>query len=533
MQKSHGFTDYFIDGEGFVSASLETGEVSPETSSENEATGANLHHADHQPKLRFGRMFDNLDPHKADDDKLVTLGQAMLNGPDLGDHTGLPAGYTYLAQFIAHDVSFDENNNIPAADVAADGLIQLRTPSLDLDSLYGEGPYSDADRRLYDEYDSAKLKIGKTTAASPGSIDREYWNDLRREEGSPRAIIKDHRNDDNLALAQTHVAFIKFHNKVVDLLRDKNLSGRELFEEAQKKVVEHYQWIILDDLLPKIVDVEILQRAIANRANPEHFRPAEKGVPFMPVEFSLAAFRLGHSMVRDTYDWNRVFQSPDQLETHAATLADIVRLTGFRGNLAGSLKLPSSWIIDWTRFYDFTGHNGIANNPNFNWSKKIDTTLVRALKDFEIFFRHINEERFRSLAVIDLIRGRRLKLPSGQEVARALKVPPMSAIQLTQYPHGDVVSKTGFDKETPLWYYILKEAQVYRRGERLGPVGSYILAETFVQLIRASRISILKDENFTKDGYFTWRPDLGQIEPDRFAMADLLVFAQVVNPLGA
>ncbi|HEX8089254.1 MAG TPA: hypothetical protein VF762_10400, partial [Blastocatellia bacterium] len=147
------------------------------------------------------------------------------------------------------------------------------------------------------------------------------------------------------------------------------------------------------------------------------------------------------------------------------------------------------------------------------------------LKDFDIFLRHITEEKFRSLAIADLVRGSRMGLPSGQSVAKLLELPPMRPSDILEGPHKKVLKRHEFHIKTPLWYYILKEAEVCRGGHRLGPVGSFIVAETLVNLIRASRISILRDEN--------WRPSLGQIQPDKFGMTDLLVFANVVNPLGS
>ena len=525
MQKGHGHVDYVMVKEGLVDASIEGEGISSAAPQGHDVTAPISAPAESKPKLRFGRMFEDarLAPFQPDDQALVALGQVMLNSPDLGDNLSLPAGYTYLAQFVAHDMSFDQNINIPDDKISLDKVVQLRSPSLDLDSVYGAGPKSQS--RLYKS--ETKLWVGKTLCSTVGDADREYWNDLPREnpDNPKEAVIADPRNDDNLAVSQTHVAFLRFHNKVVDHLSMDGLTGEALFEQARKKVIQHYQWIVVNDLLPRIIDETILKKAIENKNNPKYFILTQGKEPFMPVEFSLAAFRLGHSMVRDTYEWNRVFQSSNRSATKMAELADLFRQTGMRGRLSKEQKLPSSWIIDWTRFYDFTGHNGIANNPKFNWSKKIDSTLAPALNEFEGFLRHITEEKFRSLAVLDLIRGKYLGLPTGQDVAKILGLHPLQPRDLSRGLHGDLLRYYDFDEKTPLWYYILKEAEICTGGNRLGPVGSYIVAETIVELIRTSRTSILKEQN--------WQPDLGQIESNKFAMADLLILANVVNPLGS
>ncbi len=475
----------------------------------------------------FGYMFPKpkVQSPPASDASLIALGDAMLNGPDLGEHPTLPAGYAFLAQFIAHDISFDTSAGRDISPVALDArkIVQGREVSLELESIYGKGLLSD-NEQLY-EADHFRLRVGFTQGIASDE-NREYKNDLPRyprgHANHRQAIIGDFRNDDNLGLAQTHVAFLRFHNSVVARLIKDGIREDKLFAKARKKVVQHYQWMILHDFLPKIIEQTALEQVIKNASK----RQAEKvqKQAFVPVEFSVAAFRLGHSMLRATYDWNRNFQSSSRGGTQAANFADLFRFTGLRGNLFGADHLPSDWIIDWTRFFDFTGFNGIASNPKFNWSKKIDTSVDPVLKEVRSFLRHITEPGFRSLPILDLVRGSRLGLLSGQEVARELKLVSLSLSEVVQQPHRDALLSE-FQEKTPLWYYILKEAQVFHGGRYLGPVGSHIVAETIVALIKMSRFSILEKPD--------WKPDLGQIERHQFGMADLLVMANVVNPLGA
>jgi len=476
-------------------------------------------------QFRFGRMFQNppLAPFRPPTPQgLIDLGLAMENSPDTGSHPNLPAGFTYLSQFIAHDISFDQTQGVPEGALTPEQIVQGRSPSLDLDSIYGMGP--ELDRQLF-QADLIRLRVGATTPTLFGQAKTALPNDLPRDPGNasnPRqAIIGDARNDDNLAVAQTHLAFIRFHNAVADLLAKQGLFGKALYEATRVKVIQHYQWAVLHDFLPRILEAGVLAEVLKD--GPRYFRLSAEDEPFVPVEFSFAAFRVGHSLIADVYEWNRVFQSPPQGFKAPAKLFDLFTFTGFSGNLQGSPTLPSNWVIDWTRFYDFSGL-GLPNHPKFNRARKIDTTLTGALKRIPGFLASVPKE-YRSLAVLDLMRGRAVGLPTGQDVAARLGVTALTPDQVAQGPHEKVLTDHGFQHETPLWYYLLKEAETLHAGERLGPVGSRIMAETLVGLIRASRVSILRQAG--------WEPELGQRKSNQFGMADLLVLANVVNPLGS
>ncbi len=498
--------------EGLASASLAMEDFAHTSALDEDVS------AEAKPEFRFGRLFADLPPLDTTDESLIELGKLMFLNQDLSENPSLPAGYTFLGQFIAHDISLDVNFDIPSDRVNADEVENLRSPFLDLESLYGTGPSEAPD--LYNA-DQVHLQVGDTEAVKTDDADRVYHNDLPRE--NKIAVVSDLRSDENLALAQTHVAFIKFHNSVVDRIsQDSQSSGSVIFEAARKKVIQHYQWIVLHDFLPKIIEEDTLKNALKNGSRRLEVKDGE--APFMPVEFSLAAFRVGHSMLIDYYEWNRVFQSPSDQKSGKAKFVDLLLFTGF-GGLRLNTTLPSNWIIDWTRFFDFTGFNGIANNPKFNYAKKFGTSLTPALGILTNFLTHITKSEFQSLPVLDLIRGSRLGLPSGQDVAQALGFEPISPSEMVKYPFPKTFTDFEFDKRTPLWYYIMREAEIFHNGKRLGPVGSRIVAETFVKLIRSSPHSILKERG--------WKPDLGQRERNEFGMADLLVCANVVNPLGS
>jgi Animal haem peroxidase len=489
------------------------------------------------PKFRFDYMLERRKFPQFDPQDLIDLGHHMEDRPTEDaskpkDHPSLSAGYTYLGQFITHDISFLKNHDvISPVLLTPDQLNQARSPSLDLDSLFGSGPDRE-DKRFYLD-GSVKLKLGLTLKTGGGVTDQVYENDLPRysdpsHENFRKAIIADERNDDNLALAQTHVAFAKFYNAVVTRLErsSSRISKAELFEQARQKVVEHYQWIILDDFLPKIIDQSILKQVI--QEYPLAHYKVDEG--YMPIEFAFAAFRFGHSLIRNSYSWNRFHPL---VKVH-----ELFELTGENGSLHTTSALPSDWIIDWTRFYDFSKFSGIPRNPKLNLARMIQTSLARSLKPVaslpDNILKKIKPEQYHSLTVMDLIRGNSVGLLTGQEAAEKLGVACLKEDDIARGPHEGFLREKRFHAKTPLWYYILKEAEL-DRDNRLGPVGSRIVAETFVGLIRASRISILPK---TREE-IRWRPDLGHIKPDEFSMTDLLMFVrknsanpEELNPLG-
>lgn len=527
MRKQHGDLIYFIEGEGFV-PELDISKKVPSFVTRRDDKSKS------EPEFKFSRMLER----NSDDPKyegLVKLGKAMTKEPDAGDDPSLPpAGFTFLGQFIAHDMSFDLTKGFKPTWMTEKDISTGRSPSLDLDNLYDKGPRSNP--RLY-EKDGVHLKIGSTSSQIiDGDILPSYKNDLPREESeldNPRkATIADPRNDDNLGIAQIHVAFLKFHNSVVDVLAEQGLSGKALFEAARREVVLHYQSIVINDYLPAVIDNDVWKGMLNDNLNdPKFFKHEKKSKPTMPIEFSFAAFRFGHSMLRDTYEWNRIFRSPMPGEMRgdlgAAKLHNLFELTGLNGRMesASVTSLPSGWIIDWTRFFDFSGYSDIEHNPQFNRSRKICSTLAKSLAtlhEVKEFLKDISED-YRSLAAMDMLRGANLGLPTGQEVAKLIPDKKhLTEDQIMQGPHADILKSYGFDKNTPLFYYILKEAEIFHDGRHLGPVGTHIVANTFVELIWASSPSIFREKD--------WHPQFVQREGGKFCMADLLVFVKKRNP---
>ncbi len=477
--------------------------------------------------LKFGRMF-GIPPKQVTGPEgvelfngLIQLGQAMNQPAPAVPDSDIPAGYTYLGQFIAHEITFDSRQDLPTVELNPENL---RSPAIDLDSLYGPDPRDDFSKRFYEEGDPARLKVDSTgSLEGSGSI---FANDLPRDEQTKEALIGDPRNDENLAVAQTLVAFIKFHNKVVERLREEGHNASDLFDCARTQVIRHFQWIILKDFLPRLVQADVLDCVIQH--GPGWFNLERRDDLYMPLEFSAAAFRLGHSMVRGEYQWNKFHAKGDRGGLSGALLGELFDQTGFScvGLLARNKRnLSADWVIDWRRFFQFPTYQ--IDPSRSNRAERIDTNFDFHLDRMTGFPADNLPANQKSITVRNLLRGFALGLPTGEEVAKVIGEKPLSPAEAASGPHQQLLSSPIFEGKTPLWYYILKEAEL--NGEnRLGPVGSRIVAETLVGLIKNSRYSLLDAPNWQPR--FTKRRDPKTNLP-LFEMVDLLEFADVINPL--
>ena len=521
-------------------------------------------------------------------ERLKELGAAMVDDDAPADDSSMPPVYTYLGQFIDHDITvtmFDDatTGDITApfvpldAETARGGVSNGRRAILDLDSLYGDGPTFDGESpeteaHKQEFFVGPKMRLGMITtledidgdAQIPGEFIPPI-GDLKRDlprngngvdpEASEREpLIGDRRNDENTIVAQLHTAFLRFHNALVDAIDsgdqtppepphgkgptatkgyyDSAPSGepggcgspprgdRALFEQAATLARRHYQWIVLHDFTKRIGKASVVERVIEE--GPRFYRP-EGPFPFMPFEHSVSAFRFGHSMVRHEYDFNRNF-SPDGLVARA-TFDQLFRFTGKGGfspapSIPGTSTLPFNWVIEWDRMVETGGARGQA-------ARKIDTRLA---SDLANMFNEVEpdsdqppdvQELLRHLAQRNLLRGYLLAVPSGQAMAETLGFEPLTADELRS-GNGAAMNRAlesgGFLERTPSWYYILKEAEVREDGESLGEVGTAIVAETFVGLLKADPRSILNEAA-------GWTPDEGV---GVSTIAELLSFAGVL-----
>jgi hypothetical protein len=457
-------------------------------------------------------------PHQA---LLTQLGNLMGDpARDVGADSTIPAGYTYFGQFVDHDITLDVTSSIDAA-TDANTIPNMRRPALDLDSVYGRGPALDP--YLYSFPSGAgvpptavKMQLGRNrpagtggprTAANANATPTNFDvprvlsgtdTTVNAAASTFTAIIGDPRNDENVIVSQLHHAMLKFHNRVVDLLLLAAFPG-DVFAEAKRIVTHHYQWAVVHDFLPHICGAAAVNAAIATVSAPvgSAFR--------MPVEFAVGAYRFGHSMIRNGYILNT------SLPAAASSLQgvfDFVRVP--------RLPLFSNWATDFNMFFN-TAH---PVPGAFNNARRIDSVLAQGLEQIPG-----GAGIMAILAARNLRRGLAFGLPSGQAAAAALGVPVLTPAQLTAgLPANEValLNSSGgvLLNKTPLWYYVLREARVLQAGNRLGPVGGRIVAETFVRLLKRDGDSFMNVAGFT--------PSLPSSVPGTFMIADLLEFSGVL-----
>jgi hypothetical protein len=465
---------------------------------------------------RFGRLFHKL-PHaqfgsteQENEKNLALLGAKMSGGfdpPKDGkdeEESGIPALYTYFGQFIDHDITFDPVSTLQQKD-DPDALTDFRSPAFDLDNVYGRGP--DDQPYLFDG-GNAFLLGEPLTNGDPKATD------LPRNTARPRrALIGDPRNDENSIVSQLQGLFHRFHNRT---LAD---NPNAPFDDVQKLVRFHYQYVVLNDFLPRIIHSSIIADLKTNghydKNKIKFFHPKKK--PFMPIEFSVAAYRLGHSMIRPGYRLNDAVLVP--IFPVPPTTAP-----GFSEGLTGFRAMISNWGIDWGRFIDIDlrTYDGtpFENQQRLQFAYRIDTSVVNPLSTLPPAV----ASNPSSLAQRNLLRGWRLGLPSGQEVAKAMGIIPLADKDILigkgvdvpapgETPVSIATVNPVFVNNCPLWTYILAEAM--RNQEtvkipvkdpafsittpRLGPVGGRIVAEVFLGLMFGDKHSLLSLEP-------TWQP---------------------------
>jgi hypothetical protein len=467
----------------------------------------------------FGRMFRNLPPFapptNAIRDALMELGGlggildanddlaagpvALITDPNLSlinrnnpTHT---AGVTFFGQFLDHDMTFDLTSRLgfPTNPITSPNL---RTPFFDLDSVYASDPGGNPE--LYDPNDPIKFRV-----ESGGQFE-----DLPRDPTNNAAIIGDPRNDENMMIAGLHAACLLFHNQAVDLIRSQNPSipDNETYIQAHRLTVWHYQWMILHEFLPHIVSQAVIEDVLTNG---RHFYDPLHNEAFIPVEFQIV-YRFGHSMVRPSY---RANLHGDNGQPFFGLIFD----PGEQGtsdpvDLRGFARAPRRFI-GWQTFFDFGGAYSADVKPN----KRIDTKISTPL--FQLPLETIPSGTPPvSLMQRNLLRCLTWMLPSGQRIANEMGITPLSNAELAELQP----VRASFVESTPLFYYILKEAELREDGLRLGPVGGRIVTEVFIGLLQLDPDSYLSMQP-------DWVPTLPTHDgtPESFRMIDFLTFAGV------
>lgn len=461
-------------------------------------------------EISFNTPFDYMFPMLArDPDKLIkrdeqtvealeALGRAMFeNVPATDDifDSRTPAIFTYLGQFIDHDLTArtDRDGAItklePPSDIepiSPDTIVASlkngRRPQLDLDSVYADGPglianeFGQLNQSVAEDFgifERGTLRLA-IVDRGPKAVDLP-----RNDAGA--ALIADMRNDENVIISQLHAAFLAFHNKLVDKLRgtpqQRYIRGRQLTRWA-------YQYVVIHEYLPTICAPQIVADVLAN--GPRYFGPAAGDVGiYMPLEFSVAAFRFGHTMIRPKYRLNE-----DTELTIDKLFFPAQDFEGRPALLNADKQLDDSALIEWDRF--------APGGQRVQMARKFDFLLSRGLDNLR--FEETAEAALKQLPVRNLLRGFSLSIPTGQAIAKAMGVEPLpdflvgaedtEALRVALASHD-------FKTRTPLWFYILREASIHGKGQHLGAVGSRLVAETMIGLAKADPNSFLNNRHDT------------------------------------
>ena len=432
----------------------------------------------------FGRMFPELPPYDAPSDTalnaLTSAGTVDSPGPLLDDGTsggnnpgGTRAFFTYFGQFLDHDMTLD-SLPLPVDSVDPNTIPNNRDQRLNLDSVYGNPKKPNP--ALY-EAGGQRLRVGGADGRDlPRNPPADPLNPANRS-----AIVGDPRNDENQIIAQIHVAFLRAHNKLID--------GGMKFKDARQLMEWRYQWIVVHEFLPEVLDPGVYVDVFGEGGNgpirTRYYDPKKAEKAEMPVEFSVGAYRFGHSQVRAAY---RMAENGPFIQVFNPTAPD---------DLHGGREIATPHVIFWPNFLNVGGLP-----PAVNISRKIDTLLSAGL--FMLPIPGAEASGSAILAKRNIQRARQYGLPSGQAVAGRMGVAALS--------NGDIAAAIprlaavrddpDYKGETPLWLYILAEAEIVHAGAKLGPVGSRIVAEVIGGLLAADKNSYVRRGFVPESGSF-------------------------------
>ena len=467
------------------------------------------------PDGKFGILFEDLPAYDPSNEGIERVAELMREKEDSdADSSNIPLGIAFLGQFIDHDLTLEP---VSRFDDRLDqmALVNFRTPSLDLDSIYGSSP--DVARHLYDTYG---YKPDGTKNDVPGGEHRLPFRLLTQDENvsidvqrnhQGTAVIGDPRNDENLFISQLHRMIVGFHNEVIiALLKEQGgnpQANKDLYEEARKLVTLHYHWIVINEFLPFIIGSDLTKDILINGR--KFYKYEENSTrPFIPIEFAGAAYRFGHTLIRSTYNIN---DSKKNIDLFKAPFFGVL----IEGQVPVMQKiLKKEFNLDWKYFLDFGN-----NHEKMQFCRKIDSKISEKL--FDLPFIDAQQDSPVSLPERNMKRARTLSLPSGQQIAKKMKIEIPNIKVYTNEELG-LNGIDGLHNESPLWFYILKEAEIENRNRpdgqnHLGAVGGRIVGETLIGIIEGTRKTL-----FPKVNYNNWKPKFGT--DGVFTLKDLISF---------
>jgi len=376
-----------------------------------------------------------------------------------------PAGYTYFGQFIDHNLTEDDTAMRDAGELEPWETVNYRGPWLNLSGIYHPVHDRGGWKQLY-EPSGLVFRLGEPTVRG------EQFDLPLDKNGHP--LLIDERNNENIIVRQIHVMFLKLHNLAIkELAEDEpTLSPRKLFSKAQQRVCWQYQYLVRHDFLSKVCNENVFNELVVKNEQPTIDWSA--GGFSIPVELAQAVLRFGHSLVRPNYNLN--VAHPD------IALRDLLSSGDARA-------LAVDEAIHWPTLL------GIKE-PAMRFDTAVASPLFKLeSKDIHSYVDRPMPHMPHPLPVRTLIRGAKSRLPTGQDVAKRMRVlvvhPTEQTIGGVVYAPGAHLQSLGLSEATPLWYYILLEAEVNEHGATLGELGSRLLIETVNGALREDPNSYL------------------------------------------
>lgn len=449
----------------------------------------------------YGRMF-NLRPFDMETSELVKIGVSDYMDdidrffdpiPMNIRGAAAPAGYTYLGQLVAHDLSMDVTSVLGNTQ-DPNTVPNFVTPFLDLDTIYG---------------------VNGATAPMDGPFFRLEGRDFSRQ-GNGQPQVADGRNDNHRILSQLTVAFMKLHNKFAQIQLDEHGDDGRAFDAAKRETIQTYQSVVLTDMLPKYIDNGVYDIALNSR-NHVLYTGDIKNRAAIPAEFAACAFRVAHSRSRATYRVNGRLSG-----TFGRPVAALFSVEGFRQiELIGGSPLPSDMEVQWSRFFFDFPIPGFTNSARIN-DMRYAAPLLHAPFGKAAIQCNENDAKCTgecgehrcvivdgetiegratlSLALIDLTRGQTMGMPGGIALARHVRESTGTPLQVLSV---DQMKSDGFGlpenynrDDVPLLLYLAHESVIEHQGTVLGFLGSLIVGETIIGLVDRDHDGILHEGNW-------------------------------------
>jgi Animal haem peroxidase len=440
------------------------------------------------------------------------------------DNPAMPSGYTYLLQLIAHDILASSLSfAVSKGELAVENT---RLQPMLLGTIYGGGPdvnpsayeFSSLVRDSRGRVPRTRLRTGRIRHTGGGACP---FDDIGRARGvdvsdtglcdNPErlteALIADPRNDDHALISQTALLFHRLHNDViqfVDTAQPVNKNGDHAYANylcARAVVTLIYRHIILRDVLKQLLHPRVYTHYVTNRG--ALVSPQDGGR--VPLEFAVGAFRCGHAMLREAYQVNseRPLKLDRGLDQSTLRNPDAVPVT-------------QAWVVEWKRFFQIDG-----TTPNF--SRRLGPNFAGVAHNQSVFPR-LDGSDVDGLPVRDLISAVHSGLWSVPSLIERLRQNPDLAAILPDYRKFEIPLKSWLEEpavagavpflpgdvadlvaDPPLPFFILFEAactpgdrledsgdhfqKFTGGGQHLGPLGSIIIAESIIGLLRATDLS--------------------------------------------